>query len=56
MGQPEVAEKYKNPATQVGGSRGICRPIRARSAAVGHEILRPRSSGGGAPPCLVCVQ
>ena len=26
-------------------------PIRARPAAVSREILRPRSSGGGAPPC-----
>ena len=31
-------------------------PIQARSAAIGREILRPRSSGGGAPPCLVRVQ
>ena len=31
-------------------------PIRARPAAAGCEILLPRSSGGGAPPCLARVQ
>ena len=30
--------------------------IRERPAAVGREILRPRSSGGGAPPCPARVQ
>ena len=30
--------------------------IRARLTAVGREILRPRSSGGGAPPCPARVQ
>ena len=30
--------------------------IRERPAAAGCEILRPRSSGGGAPPCLTRVQ
>ena len=30
--------------------------IQARPAAIGREILRPRSSGGGAPPCPVRVQ
>ena len=29
--------------------------IRARPVAVGREILRGWSSGGGAPPCLACV-
>ena len=53
MGRPEVAGKYKNPATQVGGNRCVRRPD---PAAVGREILRPRSSGGGAPPCPARVQ
>ena len=30
--------------------------IRARPATAGREILRPRSSGGGAPPCPAHVQ
>ena len=30
--------------------------IRVHPAAVGREILLPRSSGGGAPPCPACVQ
>ena len=31
-------------------------PIQARPATVGREILRTRSFGGGAPPCLARVQ
>ena len=42
MGRPEMAGKHKNQ-------------IRARPAAVGREILRPRSFGGGAPPCMARV-
>ena len=31
-------------------------PIRARPAAASREILRPRLSSGGAPPCPARVQ
>ena len=31
-------------------------PIQASPAAAGREILWPRSSGGGAPPCPARVQ
>ena len=31
-------------------------PIRARPAAAGRDVLLPRSSGGGAPPCLARVR
>ena len=30
--------------------------IRASPTVVSLEILRPRSSGGGAPPCPACIQ
>ena len=60
MGWPELAGNgrtiKKLPVTH-GGSR--CRfagPIPARPAAVGREILRPRSFGGDAPPCPAHVQ
>ena len=36
MGWPEMAGKHKNPATQVGGRRRLCRPD-------------PGVSGGGWP-------
>ena len=50
-GQPEMAEKHKKSVTQVGGSSRVRRPDPGRPATIGHEILWPRSSGGGAPPC-----
>ena len=63
MGRPELAENgrkiKKLPVTQGGRRRRRRRfsgPIPARPKAVGREILRPRSSGGGAPPCSARVQ
>ena len=56
MSQPEMAEKHKNPATQGGGSSPFAGSIRECLAAVGLEILWPRSSDGGAPPFPACVQ
>ena len=59
MGWPELAgngRKIKKlPVTHGGRRRRFAGPIPARSANVGREILRPRSSGGGAPPCPVRV-
>ena len=51
MGWPEMAGKHK-----VVAAAAFVGPIRASPTAVGREILRPRSSDGGAPPCLACVQ
>ena len=52
MGWPEMAGKStKLRVTHGGRCRRFASPIPARPAAVGGEILRPRSSGGGAPPC-----
>ena len=60
MGWPELAvngRKIKKlPVTHGGRRRRFVGPIPARPAAVGREILRPRSSGGGAPPCPARVQ
>ena len=61
MGWPELAENgrkiKKLPVTHGGPRRRrFASPIPSRPVAVGHEILRPRSSGGGAPPCLARVQ
>ena len=57
MSQPEIAGKHKNPVTQGGGSRRyFAGLIRSRPALVGREILLPRLSGGGAPPCPEHVQ
>ena len=60
MGWPELAENgrkiKKLPVTHGGCLRCFAGPIPARPAAVGSEILRPRSSGGGAPPCPARVQ
>ena len=50
MGWPEMAEKYKNPATKVAG------PIRGRPAVVGREIFPAWSSGRPPPPWLAHVQ
>ena len=58
-GWPEMTGKHKNQenqATQGGAAATFVGPIRVRPAAVGLEILRPRSSGGGAPPCPAHVQ
>ena len=41
--------KIRRP--KVAAAAAFAGPIRARPTAVGREILRPRSSGGGAPPC-----
>ena len=46
----------KLPVTHGGRRRRFADPIPVRPAAVGHEILRSRSSGGGAPPCPARVQ
>ena len=51
MVRPEMAGKHK-----VAAAAAFTGPIPARPAAVGREILRPRSSGGGAPPCPERVQ
>ena len=60
MGWPELAgngRKIKKlPVTHGGRRRRFAGSISARPAAVGHEILRPRSSGGGAHPCPSRVQ
>ena len=60
MGWPELVENgrkiKKLPVTHGGHRRRFAGPIPARPAAVGREILGPRSSGGGAPPCPTCVQ
>ena len=60
MGWPELAENgqkiKKLPVTHSGRCRLFADPIPARPAAVGREILRPRSSDGGAPPCQARVQ
>ena len=56
MGRPEMAGKHKNQATQDGGSRRVRRPDPGASSGGFPEMLRPISSGGGAPPCPVCVQ
>ena len=60
MGWPELAgngRKIKKlPVTHGGRRRRFAGPIPARLAAFGREILWPRSSGGGAPPCPTNVQ
>ena len=60
MGWPELSENgrkiKKLPVTHGGRSRRFAGPIPARPTAVGLEILRPRSSGGGDPPCPARVQ
>ena len=64
---PKMVEKRNGSALKLPENTKIRRPkvatvvafagpIRARPTAVGREILRPRSSGGGAPPCPACVQ
>ena len=60
MGWPELpgnGRKIKKlPVTHDARRRRFAGPIPARPAAVGREILRPRSSDCGAPPCPACVQ
>ena len=60
MRWPELAENgrkiKKLPVTHGGRRRRFAGPISARAAVVGHEILLPRSSGGGAPPCPAHVR
>ena len=60
MGWPKLTENgrkiKKLPVTHGGRRRRFAGLIMARPAAVGREILRPRSSGGGAPPCPARVQ
>ena len=60
MGWPELAENgrkiKKLPVTHGGRRRRFAGPIPACPAAVGREILRPRSSGGGDPPCPAGIQ
>ena len=47
MGRPEMAEKHKNPATQVGGRRRLRRPDPGAS---GRKILPAWSSSRPPPP------
>ena len=60
MGWPELAgngRKIKKLLVTHGGlRRRFACPILARPAAVAREILRSRSSGGGAPPYPARVQ
>ena len=56
MGRPEMVENTKIRLPKVAAAAAIAGPIRAHPTAVGSEILRTRSSGGGAPPCLALVQ
>ena len=60
MGWPELAgngRKIKKlQVTHGGRRRRFTGPISACPAAVGSEILQPRSSGGGAPPFPTRVQ
>ena len=60
MGWLDLAENgwkiKKLPVTHDVRRRRFAGPIPARPTAVGREILRPRSSGGGAPPYLALVQ
>ena len=50
MGLPEMAEKHKNPATQVGGRRRLRRPDPGASRAAGRKVLQAWSSGRPPPP------
>ena len=60
MGWPEMAwngrKMKKIPMTHGGCRRRFLDQISTRPAAVDREILRPRSSSGGVPPCLARVQ
>ena len=60
MGLPELAKKWpkitKCPVTHGGRRRRFAGLIPAPPTAVGREILRPASSGGGAPHGLAPVQ
>ena len=60
MGWPELAgngRKIKKlPVAHGGRCRRFGSSIPVRPTAVGLEILPPRSSGGGAPPCPARVQ
>ena len=60
MGWSELARNgrkiKKLPVTHGGRRRRFAGPIPARPAAVGREILRPRSSSGGDPPYPARVQ
>ena len=55
MGGLKWSENDKIWRPKVAAAAVFAGPIRALPAAAGHEILQPRSSGGGAPPCLVRV-
>ena len=60
MGWPELAGNSRKikilPMTHGGRRRRFAGPIPAHPAAVGHEILLPRSSDGGVPPYPARVQ
>ena len=47
MGHLEWPENGKIRRPKVAAAAAFASPIRARPAAVGHEISRPRSPGGG---------
>ena len=50
------SENTKIRQPKVVAAAAFAGPIQAHPAAAGREILPPRSSGGGAPPCPVRVQ
>ena len=50
MGRPEMAEKWRNPATHRGGRRSVGRPDPGASRAVGRETWLARLPSGGTPP------
>ena len=49
-------ENTKIRRPKVVAAAAFAGPIRARPAAIGREILPPRSFDGGTPPCPVRVQ
>ena len=57
MGRSKMTEKLKKiRRPKVAAAAEFADPIRASSEAVGREISRAISSGGGGPPCLARVQ
>ena len=51
----EWPENEENRRPTVAAAAAFVSPIRARPAAVGREISRPRSPGGGAPTWVARV-
>ena len=52
----EWPENGKIQRPKVVAAAAFAGPIQERPAAIGREILRSRSSGGGVPPCPARVQ